>query len=461
MASCVGNINNFCYVCGDFTPIDSSKKSPEKKSRLISEELKEAYELYYDPHKIIENASWAPNSVCKTCYTGLLKWKKGQQQKMRYGVPMIWTDPGAHNPENCYVCANTVPGMTTIKSKSHDYAGRPSAKRPLLHSEEIPVPTLPILPSPDIVTATTSQQEETPDYSYFDPGQGTSNEPILLTQDRLDFIVSKLLLSQRGSELLARLLNENHLLARETRITAYRGRQKNLQECFMTDFDKTYAYCHNVEKLMEVMGIVYRAEEWRLFIDASKNSLKAVLLHKTNEKPAVPIAYNTETEETYEKIQTILLLVDYDRHNWRICCDLKMVAILQGLQQRYVKHMCYLCNWDTRFTGNQYKTYSWTDRGDNVIGHLNIINAALVPRENILLPYLHTKLGMVKNLLKAVIKNKKDPVHGKRVLKLLRYDIFNKKISELKLLEGEKLFVFLLLRLSSHITCLSNTNNLF
>ncbi|XP_055307618.1 uncharacterized protein LOC129571793 [Sitodiplosis mosellana] len=365
-----------------------------------------------------------------TCYTGLMKWMDQKQTQMRFGAPMIWTDPGAHNPNNCYPCRNFVRGMNVKNTKSKEYFAVPSAQRPLPHSDIIPVPNAPTPDRVTAVTATTGPQEETPDYTFYDPGEGASNQP------NLDFIVSKLELSQRKAETLASFLKENNLLAPGTKITAYRSRQKSLQECFMTGLDKTYAYCHDVEKLMQAMGIVYKAEDWRLFIDSSKNSLKAVLLHKTNSKPSVPIAYNTETEETYDKIRTILRLVDYDKHKWRICCDLKMVAILCGLQTGYTKYMCFLCKWDSRYKGNQYQTYSWQNRDKHVLHEFNVENEALVPRESILLPYLHVKLGIVKNFIKAVVGNKKNRRHAASVLQLLREDVFKKKISESKLRGG-------------------------
>lgn len=69
-----------------------------------------------------------------------------------------------------------------------------------------------------------------------------------------------------------------------------------------------------------------------LFIDSFKSSLKAVLLHQTNSKPSVPVASSVEMKETYDSLKTILQEVDYNKHRWKLCCDLKVVAILPGLQ---------------------------------------------------------------------------------------------------------------------------------
>ena len=48
-------------------------------------------------------------------------------------------------------------------------------------------------------------------------------------------------------------------------------------------------YCHNVAGLIEDLKIQYANEEWRLFIDSSKTSLKAVPLHNGNTLPSVPL----------------------------------------------------------------------------------------------------------------------------------------------------------------------------
>jgi len=103
-----------------------------------------------------------------------------------------------------------------------------------------------------------------------------------LSQARLDFIVAKLELSQSKSEELAKLLNEDNLLMPEVKVTRYRKRQEELQQFFTTDQSKQMAYCQDINKLMAFMQISYESTEWRLFIDSSKQSLKAVLLHQTN-----------------------------------------------------------------------------------------------------------------------------------------------------------------------------------
>lgn len=99
--------------------------------------------------------------------------------------------------------------------------------------------------------------------------------------------------------------------------------------------------------------------------------------------------------ETYDSMKIILDKVCYTDHMWRISCDLKVVAMLRGLQGGYTKNMCFLCLWDTRFKGNQYETHDWLARDPTEKGH-NCVNDPLVPMENVLMPPLHIKLGIVK-----------------------------------------------------------------
>jgi len=58
---------------------------------------------------------------------------------------------------------------------------------------------------------------------------------------------------------------------------------------------------------MSELGASYEASDWRLFIDSSKRSLKAVLLHNGNELASVPIAHSVEMTETYDNMKCLLL----------------------------------------------------------------------------------------------------------------------------------------------------------
>ena len=55
------------------------------------------------------------------------------------------------------------------------------------------------------------------------------------------------------------------------------------------------------------MGKPYKPDEWRLFIDSSTRSLKAVLLHFhiKNEVASVPVAHSVQLKESYKTMMTL------------------------------------------------------------------------------------------------------------------------------------------------------------
>ena len=65
-------------------------------------------------------------------------------------------------------------------------------------------------------------------------------------------------------------------------------------------------YCNDVDGLMCKLGIAYSPMEWRLFIDSSISSLKAVLLHIGNEKSSMPIAHRSHMKEIYENLNNLM-----------------------------------------------------------------------------------------------------------------------------------------------------------
>ena len=92
---------------------------------------------------------------------------------------------------------------------------------------------------------------------------------------------------------------------------------------------------------MTALGCEHNPAHWRLFIDSSKTSLKAMLLHNGNIKPSIPVGYSILRKETYDTIKILLDILEYPKYNWKICSDLKVLSLLLGLQLGYTKHMCF------------------------------------------------------------------------------------------------------------------------
>jgi len=49
--------------------------------------------------------------------------------------------------------------------------------------------------------------------------------------------------------------------------------------------------CKDVDDLLKALNMNYCSDDWRLCIDSSKVSLKAVLLHNGNVLPSNPVAH--------------------------------------------------------------------------------------------------------------------------------------------------------------------------
>lgn len=68
------------------------------------------------------------------------------------------------------------------------------------------------------------------------------------------------------------------------------------------------------------MGVTpYDPNEWQLFLDSSKTSLKCVLLHNTNLFGAIPIGHSVHIKEEYGHIKTVLDLLENDEHRDHLC----------------------------------------------------------------------------------------------------------------------------------------------
>jgi len=96
--------------------------------------------------------------------------------------------------------------------------------------------------------------------------------------------------------------------------------------------------------------------------------------------------------------------INYDKCKWQIWGDLKVIALLLGLQQGFTKCMycCFICDWDSRAWSLHYSRKDWPARKSLEPGIMNVENKPLVELSKILLPSMHLKLGLMKNFVKAM-----------------------------------------------------------
>jgi len=71
--------------------------------------------------------------------------------------------------------------------------------------------------------------------------------------------------------------------------------------------------CTGIDGLMQTLNINHIPLDWRLFIDSSKLSLKAVLLHNGNTLPSIPVGHSVYNKELYEDMKILMEAINYDK----------------------------------------------------------------------------------------------------------------------------------------------------
>ena len=386
---CTSHPDTFCYVCGCFTTVDQKKR--------ITSEIKKIYYAYFGCKLGDQDKLWAPRIICNTCSTSLRKWFSRKIKSMPFAVPMIWREPTNHATD-CYFCMTNVKGMNKKNKNKIKYPDIPSAIRPVPHSDDLPIPIPPL----QLAELSESESDDDRDSGdVYNPAE--DKQPKLFSQDDLDDLMRDLDLPKASAELLASRLQERNLLVPGTIISRYRYRDQEFQKFFKAEGG--LVYCCDINGLVLYMGMDYNAAEWRMFVDSSKRSLKAVLLYNGNTVASLPIAHSVTLKETYETLKTLLTSVKYDDHKWLICGDLKVIAIMLGLQSGYSKFSCFLCLLDSRAYSEHYVRKEWPTRNQFTPGRHSVKAVPLVDAQKVLLPPLHIKLGLMKTFVKNLDRN--------------------------------------------------------
>lgn len=410
------NRNSFCFVCGLFTP--------KTKFRNITATIVKAYQEYFQmTYK--PNLWYTPEIVCDYCHRSLAGFHK-KDRRPKYVFPMTWLPRTEHLPEQCYFCLNH-PGNSGVRYSTRENLTYiqvesiiPAELRtennlfsPLelfAESEDIEMESDNILDhaSTSQPISSTNLTEESKTRSEYDPSIGeAANIGIqhLITQADFNDLARDLNLSKRNTEILGSRLKQWNLVSQDFKISAVRKRffTESFDRYFEYHEEMKIAYCNDIDELFNNIGHPHDPNEWRLFVDSSVTSLKGVLLHIGNEYPSIPILYGIDLKETHETIKLVLELIKYEEHGWKICSDLKIVGILQGLKGGFAKHQCFLCHWEGRKRDLHYTNYHWDPRPENTINAQHSRDKLqLVPHEKIIIPPLHIKLGLIRNFTRAL-----------------------------------------------------------
>ena len=182
----------------------------------------------------------------------------------------------------------------------------------------------------------------------------------------------------------------------------YRGRHEEFKDFFSQEDD--VVFYNEVCPVMEVLGQEFNPNQLRLFIDSSKVSLKVVLLHNGNKFPSLPLARAANMKESYESMKLLLGKIKYDEFKRKLRGDLKVVALLLGMQLGYTKYCYILCEWDSWDKKNHHVNKLWPKRASLMPGKKNVVRPPLVLLEKTFLPRLHIKVGLMKNFVKGMDK---------------------------------------------------------
>ena len=149
-----------------------------------------------------QDKAWAPHMVCRSCTECLRQWSKGKKTSLKFGIPMVWREPRNH-VSDCYFCAIDVTGINRKNRKILKYPDLESARRPVAHSDECPVPVYALISADSDNSFTTSQESQEDKEADF-----SDDTPHPFSQNELNDLVRDLNLSKSSAELLASRLKE-------------------------------------------------------------------------------------------------------------------------------------------------------------------------------------------------------------------------------------------------------------
>ena len=205
-----------------------------------------------------------------------MEWAKGSRS-MPFAIPMFWRQPTDH-VSDCYFHLTNITGVTAKSKHTIQYPNLPSAMRPLPHSAELSVPKPPtkmMMNDSESSDEDAGQANNNKDCDPTFAGACSSNEPHLLTQADLNDIICDLNLSKKQADLLGSRLKGWILLCQDTKVCFNHGCHEEFKDFFSQE--DGVVFCNAVCSVMEVLVHEYNLDQWCLFTDSSKVSLKVVL----------------------------------------------------------------------------------------------------------------------------------------------------------------------------------------
>jgi hypothetical protein len=199
---CKNDADVFCYICGSFVIT--------KQRQNITSFVKQVYYAYFGVKLGDQDKSWAPHTVCRYCVESLRLWSRGRKKAMSFAIPMVWREPKNHD-DDCYFCSIHVKGYNQTSKTKIQYPDLPSARRPIPHGPDLPVPMPPSTLKFDSSSSCSSSPESSGS-SNEDYKPGVSVTPTPFTQSELNDLVRDLGLTKDSAQLLGSRLHSKNLL---------------------------------------------------------------------------------------------------------------------------------------------------------------------------------------------------------------------------------------------------------
>lgn len=390
------NKDVFCVICGCYTL--------QKNRKVVTATVKEYYEKCFQISKETLDNVWTPQVICTSCFSHISNYVKGNKRAKHFEVPMLWREPSSHETD-CLFCVCDTRGFNSNSIRKIIYPHLESITYPVpkTHNEIRPsnLPEHENLQNPESDMELSNDDQIQYDETDLEKSNTIECDHSTFNQEELNDLVRDLGLSKELSELLSSRLKEKNLLSSNTKVTFFRDRDKEFRKYFSKE--NVLVYCNDIKGVIEEFKtIVYEPNDWRLFLDSSTRSFKAILLHNGNVYAPIPVAHSTVLKEEYHNLELVLKKIKYEEHKWLVCGDLKIITIILGQQSGFTKYPCFLCEWDSRARDEHYVKSIWPSRNNLEVGSKNILKINLIPVEKILLPPLHIKLGLFKQLVKAM-----------------------------------------------------------
>ena len=224
---------------------------------------------------------------------------------------MIWREQIDHT--DCYFCITEIEGYNEKIRQNIKYPDLLSATRPVPHTAQLPAPVPPSVN--DVKSTETLESSETSESEF--ELDDTQRKPHFINQKDLNDLARDLDRTKKKREILASCLQQCNLLTSGVKVTEYCQRAQHLARFYSTEGE--LCYCNDIPGLFYALKLDYDASDWKLFIDASKESIKAVLLHIGNILSSIPVAYSTTLKENYENFSNIMGGIQYVSSMVHLC----------------------------------------------------------------------------------------------------------------------------------------------